>query len=710
MTLTAALLALPIVPADTTSPTDWLVRPPAAYAAVYRSADGKDLILDNGLVRRTFRLAPNAATIGLRALRGGAEQVRAVRPEALVTIGGTPYPVGGLTGQPNHAFLKTQWLETMGSAPDAFLCTGFSVGKTRARFAWAPQPEGAVWPPPGVSLDLTFAPPAGGPSCRVIVHYELYDGLPVLAKWLTVTNDGATPVHLTRFVSETLAVVEPESIVENAERWEDAPLTVLTDYAFGGMAQTNSNRTARWESDPDYATQVNYARQTPCLLTVRPPVGPDAEVAPGASLETFRTFLVLHDSTERERRSLTVRRVYRALAPWSADNPLMLHLTSTDPAVVRQAIDQCAQVGFELIVISFWSGLDMEDLSDANLAKFKALADYAHGKGIRLGGYSLLASRRISDADDCIHPKTGTTGGAIFDNSPCLGSAWGIRYFEKLRTFLEKTGFDLLEHDGSYPGDVCASTRHPGHRGLDDSQWTQFQQIAALYRWCRGRGIFLNVPDWYFLNGSNKTGMGYRESNWSLPRAEQQLHARQNLFDGTWEKTPSMGWMMVPLVEYQGGGPEATIEPLKDHLSDYGGHLANCLGYGAQACYRGPRLFDAPETKALVAGWVRWFKKHRAILESDVIHLRRADGRDWDGILHVNPALKEKGLAALYNPLPEPITRTITLPLYYTGLTEKARVKSNDTGRAVTHRLDRDYTIRIDVTLPAAGMVWLTIQ
>jgi hypothetical protein len=26
---------------------------------------------------------------------------------------------------------------------------------------------------------------------------------------------------------------------------------------------------------------------------------------------------------------------------------------------------------------------------------------------------------------------------------------------------------------------------------------------------------------------------GYREDNWSLPRAQQLIHARQNIFDGT---------------------------------------------------------------------------------------------------------------------------------------------------------------------------------
>ena len=149
---------------------------------------------------------------------------------------------------------------------------------------------------------------------------------------------------------------------------------------------------------------------------------------------------------------------------------------------------------------------------------------------------------------------------------------------------------------------------------------------------------------------------------------------RQNIFDGTWIKTASMGWMFVPLTEYQGGGAAATIEPLKDHLPHYEARLANLLGAGVQACYRGPRLFDCDETKAAVKKWVAFYKPHREVLDGDIIHLRRANGLDWDAILHVNPLGREKGLLMVYNPLDQPVIRMLTIPLYYTGLTRTAKV------------------------------------
>jgi hypothetical protein len=514
-----------------------------------------------------------------------------------------------------------------------------------------------------------------------------------------IRNRSPRPVRVERFVAEVLALVEPESVVEGYSDWLRPNVSVFTDYTFGGMAETNSNRTVHWLADPEYKTQVNYDLKTPCLLHVKPPLGPDVDVAPGSSLTTFRVFELVHDSWDRERKGLAVRRLFRALAPWATENPLMLHLTSTDPAVVRPAIDQAAEAGFEMVIVSFWSGLDMEDASPANLEKFRGFREHARARGLDLGGYSLLASRTVDAETDVIDPKTGKPGGAIFGHSPCLGSRWGLGYFERLRRFIEETGFDLLEHDGSYPGDVCASTSHPGHRGLSDSQWTQYQRIAELYRWCRARGVYLNVPDYYFLAGSSKTGMGYRETNWSLPRAEQHVHARQNLFDGTWAKTPSMGWMMVPLVEYQGGGAAATLEPLGEHLPDYEQHLANNLGYGAQACYRGPRLFDGSATRAVVVKWVGWFKAHRDILESDVIHVRRADGRNLDTVLHVNPSLPEKALAVVYNPTDAPLEQEVVLPLYYAGLESVARV-SQEGGPEREHRLDRGYRITLRPLVP----------
>lgn len=696
---------------------DWLIDPSPFRAVIATNAAANEIVLENGLVRRVFRLAPDAATVALDNLMTGESILRSVRPEARVELDGKKFDVGGLAGQPVHNYLNPAWLAQMRASPQAFHFAGLTTGRTEARFPWQKRNEWlslpAPWPPLGVAATLTFDAPTNSSMVTIEVHYELYDGLPVIAKWLTIRNGSPKPVVLNSLMVEQLAFVEPESIVDGAPanfRGSLRALDAFSDYSFGGnMSATADAPAIHWTNDPLYSTQVHYELKTPCLLECSPPIGPEVEIKPGDNFESFRVFELVHDSTERERRGLAVRRAYRALAPWAQENPVLMHVTSAAPDAVKTAMDQCAAVGFEMVIMSFGSGFNIEDEKPEYLAQLKSLADHARSKGIALGGYSLLASRSIGAADDVINPQTGKPGGARFGNSPCLGSEWGENYFRKLRQFFEQTGCGVLEHDGSYPGDLCASTNHPGHTGLLDSQWKQWKIITDFYQWCRARGIYLNVPDWYFLAGSSKTGMGYRETDWSLPREQQEIIERQNIYDGTWEKAPSMGWMFVPLTEYQGGGAAATIEPLKDHLEHYETRLANLFGAGVQACYRGPRLFDTGETKAVVKKWVDFYKAHRAILDSDLIHLRRADGRDWDGWLHVNPALRERGLAMIYNPLNEPVQRRLRLPLYYTGLAGGALVQHDD-GRSEAVKLARDYSTEITVKIPAHGRTWMIIS
>lgn len=713
------------VPAPAAIPrceVDYLIEHVPQPARFYLSEDGRRGWLDNGLVRRGFVLGEGTATVSLEELQGGSSLLRAVRPEARVTVDGRSLPVGGRLGQPNHAFLRPEWLEAMSADPQALALVGHEVGPVSERLPWKRvrhHAPGVAWPPPGVHLTLRFRPSealraAGVPDLEVRVHHELYDGVPVLSKWLEVENLGAQAITLDSFSSEILAVVEEESRVEAREGVTyplPSSLLVMTDMAFGGMTAENVSRHAvHWRADPQYSSQVNYKRITPCLLDVSPDLGPAQVIEPGAAFESLRAFELVHDSSERERRGLAQRRMLRTIAPWVTENPLMHHLRVSGPDQVRRAVEQAAEVGFEMVILSFGSGFHIESEDPAYIAGWKELADHAHEHGVELGGYSLLASRSISPEDDVVLPEGQRP---TFGNSPCLESPWGRRYFEKLYAFFEATGFDLLEHDGNYPGDPCHSVHHPGHSGALDSRWNQWRRITDFYKWCRGRGIYLNVPDYYYLSGSTKSGMGYREVNWSLPRAEQVIHTRQNIFDGTWTKTPSMGWMFVPLTEYHGGGAAATIEPLDEHRDHYRRMLESNLALGVQACYRGPRLFDTERTRDLLAERVAWFKAHREVLEADLVHGRRADGRDLDWMLHVNPFPSgpeaARGMLVAFNPLTEEVRRTLDVPLYYTGLDGSVRASVNG-GPEVELELDRRWEVRLELSVPPGGMGWVAFH
>jgi hypothetical protein len=167
--------------------------------------------------------------------------------------------------------------------------------------------------------------------------------------------------------------------------------------------------------------------------------------------------------------------------------------------------------------------------------------------------------------------------------------------------------------------------------------------------------------------------------------------------------------MFVPLVQYHGGGDAATIEPLKEHLPHYGQRLANLFGAGVQACYRGPRLYDTEATKQLVTSTIAWYKKYRDILNAPIFHLRRADGRDWDGFMHVSPVLKDRAFVLLYNPTKENMVRKIRLPLYYAGLSGRVSVKEKDLTQKVL-TTGKDDVLSLDVTIPAESYTWFVLR
>ena len=697
--------------ASTLTPFDWLLTPERSVAGIYRTPDARGIVVANGMVWRTFRITPNLATTDYVNRMTGERMLRAVSAEGSVSINGTRYPLGGLQGQQERGYLLDDWIASLTPTEGSFRVEDFETRDMAPllpwkRTRWARNTHDAT----GREVVFTLRGPEGMEGVTLKLHVGIYDQLPVIRRYFELVNETSDTLCVDSFELERLAMFEPESPVEVPPHFLLPNIHVESDYHGGGsFTERETDITEHWLTDPAYTSQRNYPRRTPCVLQVSPPIGPAQDVAPGETFCSFNVFEMPFDSDDRERKGLFTRRFYAAIAPWTTQNPIFLHLTSTDPATVRRAVDQCAETGYEMIILSFGCGLNMEDVSEENIARYRELVDYARSRGIEMGCYSLLASRWISDEVDVINPATGHRGGMRFGSSPCLCSEWGYDYFRRLQTFMERTGMTCLEHDGSYPGDVCASTTHAHHRGLADSQWKQFRKISDFYRWLSERGMYSNVPDFFFLNGTTKVGIGYRETNWSLPRNRQIIHTRQLNFDCTWDRPQTSLWSFVPLVQYHGGGDAATLEPLSEHLYEYKTLMVQNYGCGVQACYRGPRLYDSDETRQAVIDVISWYKKYRRILNSDIIHLRKPDARDWDGILHVDPQGQEKGLALIFNPLGEDVVREITLPLYYTGLTRRARIRERE-GRAKSYRLTPEGNVTLTVRIPAGGYTWYVIE
>lgn len=106
-------------------PVDWLVDP-TSFKAIIRFNEAKgQLSLENGLVRRVLRIAPNAATIDYKSLTTGEQLLRATGPEARVTLQGVEYSVGGLDGQPVQNYLKAEWIDELRAIPNSYQFTSW---------------------------------------------------------------------------------------------------------------------------------------------------------------------------------------------------------------------------------------------------------------------------------------------------------------------------------------------------------------------------------------------------------------------------------------------------------------------------------------------------------------------------------------------------------------------------------------------------------
>src|SRR5690349_4239880 len=72
-------------------PGDWLVERSGAKATIVAESNSKDIILTNGLLKRSFRLSPNVACIDYSNMVTGQQLLRAVMPEAVIIIDGKEY-------------------------------------------------------------------------------------------------------------------------------------------------------------------------------------------------------------------------------------------------------------------------------------------------------------------------------------------------------------------------------------------------------------------------------------------------------------------------------------------------------------------------------------------------------------------------------------------------------------------------------------------
>lgn len=718
---------------DVRQQKDWLIQQVKDSCNLYvrRSEDGLTSMfqLNNGLVSRTFYVSDNVACVGYKNHSNEAEYLRAVKPEARVCIDSVWYEVGGLKGQPELSYLLDSWYAGMEASDLAFTLETVETGLPLKRYPWTPKYNAVPtdWPAKGLRMEMTFVPTESMvdvKDIKVKVNYEIYQGLPLMAKWIEVINEGDKSVMLNEMECEVLAVnqdqvnrLHVESDFSFALVNADLQGSALMHYAGTPKPYHVGSSTTKWRVDKEYNTWASHNQAEDKflgfphhnLLVSTLPMGPCVKVDKANPFKSYLTFELLQDSDDTERKSLGHRRFYKKLAPQVTESLICGGITSHDETKLKGFIDQLAELGLEQLDIMAWPGISHDNLDSAYVQQWRRVATYARERGIVMGGYELqVASRGRGKEVDCIHPETGKPG-SLFGQSVCIASDWKDSYYSRMWEFFDKTGLMTYNMDGPYHGDPCASTVHPHHTCLEDSQWRQWQSQVSVIHELKSRGMYVPIPDWYFLNGQNSTGMGYREASANLTPQQQLLLGRQYIYDGTWHKLPPMGWMTLQLVGFYSNDPRVGLEPLCENLDRYEQQLIQFLASGCHLTIRGNRLYDTPETKQMVSKWVNWFKEYRDILTSDIIHVSRPTGRDLDCMMHVNPFIKHKGMVVVFNPTDREITKEMRLPLYYTGLKGKATVITSD-GNRKSFSLDPSGSLSLPVSIKAQGTDWYLIE
>eukprot|EP01062_Namystynia_karyoxenos_P010762 TRINITY_DN13830_c0_g1_i2.p1 TRINITY_DN13830_c0_g1~~TRINITY_DN13830_c0_g1_i2.p1 ORF type:complete len:583 (+),score=65.77 TRINITY_DN13830_c0_g1_i2:85-1749(+) len=484
--------------------SDWLIRRPTTPTVLTATSTGFSLA--NGLIERAFFVKGGAwCTVEYRNLISRQVFFRALAPEANLTLNGTALDVGGCVGQPaGHAefWSPDLWQAGLAANPDAMQYRAHRTSPPEKLFDWTPgrrsSPTDTVWPPRGLHLAVDYIPPARHAAAlgnvTVTVHYEMYDGMPVLRKWVSITHGGpaSAPVlelqtlnyellRAPNFAPEQMSVVLQQA---NNPVPFDEQVRPFRGQSFPGRDY------ALWFQDPGYdqgndqEIHVTYTYYTFLVIGYSSysvvyggPTGPGAIVHGGGGANSTWASLsvreVLHDGADQERKGLGVRAMHRALAPHLLESPIPFMITDiSSSAAMRLAVDQAASTGHELVIVGFgaagWCGMCFAQLNDPNFRKwFRGEVQYANSKGIEVSAYTLMQHNGWGESVPVAEQTLGRDGRR--GPTACFATDWHFGYRRAALAFMKEVGLTGIETDGQYESIPCADTngdhRHNGIAG-----------------------------------------------------------------------------------------------------------------------------------------------------------------------------------------------------------------------------------------------------
>ena len=346
-------------------------------------------------------------------------------------------------------------------------------------------------------------------NTTVVIHYEMYDGLPVLRKWVEVRQGaGSPPLLVDGLVVEQLRAPNfaPEQVT--AMQIQPNNPTPFNQQIVPDPAQSFPGRTEQlwyfdplWDQGGDAELHVPYSYYS--LLRVGyAGLGPGAVVAPGAAFASISARFVYHDTTDWERQGLGIRRAQSLLAPQLLENPSRYMITDiSSNATCQLAIAQAAAAGFEMVIVGYgalgYCGMCPGQLNDpAWVAWFKSNVDFARALGVGVSAYTLMqhngwgesvpAAEQVMNAD-------GSRAGVA-----CFATNWHAAYRAAVLAFAAEVGLEGVETDGQYEGAECNDEGGDHtHNGLRGSWDAQTEATASFNAGLKGLGIYQTGADAY---------------------------------------------------------------------------------------------------------------------------------------------------------------------------------------------------------------------
>ena len=550
---------------------------------------------------------------------------------------------------------------------------------------------------PGFASWVRAAPaPAEGPI--VTVHYEMYDGLPVLRKWVSVAVPaGGAAASVDALTIDLLRAPNfaPERMtVDTVHANNPTPFGQQTvpeaDQSFPGRTQQLWFFDPAYDQGGDAELHVPYSYYTLLRVgydddvTFGGPTGPGAVVAPGGSWASQDVRTTFHDTTDFERQGLGLRRAAAALMPQLLAAPLHYMITDVSSnASFQLAIDQAADAGFALVIVGYgaagWCGMcDAQILDPAFTAWFAAWVAYAAARGVAVSAYTLMQHNGWGETVPAAEQVLGRDGGR--GGIACFATDWHAAYRGHALAFIAATNLSGIETDGQYENAYCGDSggdhRHNGGAGAFDAQLKATLEFNVALK---GLGLYQTGADAYSQSGANLWNHADTDAGYGLGSLWDRLTiGREYVFDSTTSRVKTSGSYGIGDIAAACGAVGAGAARLA--CLDFALASFYTLGVPPTVVARSlwpPGDADADGLRATFANWTAFWRAHRPILQAaGALHLSRPTMRAVEGVLHVDPdpAAAERALLSLVNPTAGALPGAVDVALYYAGFAPGSRV------------------------------------